>query len=65
MLFIVFNILVLTVFLFLFVAYVTLYERHLLGLSIFRLGPTKVSFLALLQPLFDGLKLFKKELIYP
>nr|BAV81438.1 NADH dehydrogenase subunit 1 [Syphacia muris] len=43
------------------VAYITLCERHLLGGSQQRVGPNKVSLLGLVQPIFDGLKLVKKE----
>nr|YP_007024794.1 NADH dehydrogenase subunit 1 [Aelurostrongylus abstrusus]AFT65554.1 NADH dehydrogenase subunit 1 [Aelurostrongylus abstrusus] len=47
------------------VAFITLYERHLLGSSQVRLGPTKVSLMGFFQALLDGLKLLKKEQVLP
>jgi NADH-quinone oxidoreductase subunit H len=47
------------------VAYVTLLERKLMGSMQRRIGPNKVGYLGLLQPLMDGIKLILKENILP
>jgi NADH:ubiquinone oxidoreductase subunit H len=47
------------------IAFLTLFERHVLGMRQDRKGPCKVSYFGTLQALFDGFKLFKKELIGP
>jgi len=47
------------------VAFFTLFERKVLGLTQRRVGPNKVTIWGILQPLLDGVKLLTKEFIYP
>ena len=42
------------------VAYLTLFERKIMGSGQKRLGPNVIGYEGLLQPLADGLKLFSK-----
>ena len=46
------------------VAFITLFERKILGLSQNRIGPNKIRVKGVLQPVFDGVKLFLKEFFF-
>nr|WKD81861.1 NADH dehydrogenase subunit 1 [Frankliniella intonsa] len=47
------------------VAFITLLERKILGYMQIRLGPNKTSFLGMLQPMSDAIKLYTKEIAKP
>lgn len=59
------KILVIVLPLMLSVAYLTYAERKILAYMHIRVGPNRVGFLGLLQPIADALKLVAKELITP
>jgi NADH-quinone oxidoreductase subunit H len=47
------------------VAYLTLWERKVIGWIQIRIGPNRVGPLGLFQPIADGVKLLFKEIIFP
>ena len=47
------------------VAYLTYFERKVIGYMQVRIGPNRVGPLGLIQPIADGLKLLLKEIILP
>ena len=47
------------------IAFFTLFERKVIGLFHNRVGPNKVSFIGLLQPLLDAFKLLSKQSMTP
>lgn len=46
-------------------AFFTLFERKVIGLFHSRVGPNKVSFVGLTQPLLDAFKLLSKQTLIP
>jgi NADH-quinone oxidoreductase subunit H len=62
---IVIKIIIVIVPLLLAVAYLTFAERKVIGYIQARIGPNRVGYFGLLQPIADAVKLFLKEPIYP
>lgn len=65
LLWIIIKILVIVVPLLLGVAYLTFAERKVIGFMQVRIGPNRVGFAGLLQPIADLIKLISKEIIIP
>lgn len=59
----IFDFLILLIFVLINVAFITLLERKILGYSQRRIGPNKPSFIGLLQPIADAVKLFIKNFL--
>ena len=62
---IIFKIMLIIVPLLIFIAYLTYFERKVIGAMQLRKGPNVVGPFGLLQPIADGIKLLTKETIFP
>ena len=62
---IIFKILLIVIPLLVFIAYLTYFERKVIGAIQLRKGPNVVGPFGLLQPIADGIKLLTKETIFP
>ena len=47
------------------IAYLTLAERKVIGFMQVRIGPNRVGYFGLLQPIADGVKLLFNEIVFP
>lgn len=65
LLFIIFKVILIIFPLLIFIAYLTFFERKVIGAIQLRKGPNVVGPLGLFQPLADGIKLLTKETIVP
>nr|YP_010528174.1 NADH dehydrogenase subunit 1 [Pseudoclavellaria amerinae]UXW64328.1 NADH dehydrogenase subunit 1 [Pseudoclavellaria amerinae] len=59
------SVLVLLIMVLIGVAFLTLFERKILGYVQIRKGPNKVSLMGICQPFCDAIKLFSKEQMFP
>jgi NADH-quinone oxidoreductase subunit H len=62
---VIFKILLIVIPLLVFIAYLTYFERKVIGAIQLRKGPNVVGPFGLLQPIADGIKLLTKETIFP
>ena len=63
--FIILKIFLIVIPLMIFIAYLTYFERKVIGAIQLRKGPNVVGPFGLLQPIADGIKLLTKETIFP
>lgn len=59
------NIIIFIIMILIAIAYLTLGERKIMGLMQRRIGPNRVGYYGIIQPIIDGIKLIGKEIIIP